>query len=236
MDWFPLVMSVVCPLVVAFPASAYSYSQKMKLESSLKRLAEAHEELEALHHRLVESARHDDMTGLLNRKAFIAEVDAVSARGLGGGMLLIDVDKFKDINDTHGHLAGDEALRAVAEVIVRCLNGTGIAGRLGGEEFGAFLPQASVQKVRSVAENVRRMVEEVESHPRATRKLTVSIGIAYSDACTGFSALMTVADQHLYEAKRDGRNRVAPLDGAVPKDLFSLSDIAPDGGKADQST
>jgi len=209
LDLFAAAMCVICPLVVAFPASAYTYNQKRRIAEAHEALEAAHRELAVMHRKLAERARRDDMTGLLNRSAFIAAVDKTRSTERRGSLILIDADNFKQINDTFGHLAGDRALVEIAEAIRGAAGKAPAIGRLGGEEFGVFA-NGSQMEAHLLAEEIRRSVEEVQFAPDggAPIPLTVSIGVVEARAGAGFSEIMSEADQRLYEAKRRGRNTV----------------------------
>lgn len=212
-----LVMSILCPLVIAFPASAYLFHQKRKLADALaaltmahKRLARAHAELAEAHARLSEKARHDDMTGLLNRESFLDALKTSRRRTDEGALLIIDADHFKRINDTHGHAQGDVALLMIAEAIRNGVREGDLVGRIGGEEFAAFLAGASEAEALLVAERIRLGVEALRFSPGEGKylPLSVSIGAARVSPHLSWSQMMREADSRLYEAKARGRNRV----------------------------
>jgi diguanylate cyclase (GGDEF)-like protein len=129
--------------------------------------------------------------------------------------VLLDLDHFKQVNDRHGHRAGDAVLCAFADVVRRRLRASDVFGRTGGEEFGLVLPATDAAGARWLVEAVRREVEalEVPAGDGSTQvkvKVTVSAGVAVADAASRLSGdrLYGQADQSLYEAKRAGRNRV----------------------------
>jgi diguanylate cyclase (GGDEF)-like protein len=125
-------------------------------------------------------------------------------------MLIIDADRFKYINDTHGHAQGDVALSMIAEAIRGGVRGGDIVGRIGGEEFAAFLAGASCEEALIVAERVRLGVEGLRFSPGDGKflPLSVSIGAARLRPHLSWSQTMREADRRLYEAKARGRNRV----------------------------
>jgi two-component system, cell cycle response regulator len=125
-------------------------------------------------------------------------------------MLLLDLDAFKQINDRHGHAAGDEALCHVTQALRRCLRPGDHLGRYGGEEFAVILPDTSAEEAERVAERLRAAVASLEPvwAPGAGR-VTLSGGIAFATpGRASFSQLMVRADQALYRAKNAGRNRI----------------------------
>ena len=160
-------------------------------------------------------AMRDPLTGLYNRRQLEESLhrEVLRARRLGGtvGVMAIDVDHFKRVNDTLGHEVGDRALRGVADELASCVREEDIACRAGGEEFVIILPGTGKTALRSRAEAVRRTIEQAQILAgEGTLKLTVSIGLAsfpaYGDSG---QAVLRAADVALYKAKAAGRNRVA---------------------------
>lgn len=160
------------------------------------------------------AADHDHLTGAPSRRAFfdMAERELARARrhGNGLGLLLLDADHFKRINDTYGHGVGDEVLRDLARRTRDEIRKVDYVARLGGEEFGVLLPDASFEAARDVAERLRvaldRSSQGVPAAPGAS--YTVSIGLAMLEKGEDFAGLMRRADAALYAAKEGGRNRV----------------------------
>ena len=166
----------------------------------------------------------DSLTGLHNRRYLSRHLDSLAAAALRNekplSLLMIDIDRFKSINDGHGHAAGDAILRAVADRLRRGVRDSDSVGRWGGEEFLIAMPDAPADVARVVAERLRRRVEaspvtvSVDGHETAI-PVTVSIGIASfrgeGDDC---EAMIGRADSRLYAAKRSGRNRVVGTDTA----------------------
>ena len=155
----------------------------------------------------------DGLSGMLNRRAFEEQVrNRLRSRDRPGVLIVCDVDHFKAINDTWGHQAGDEVLQTVAEILRTPIRHPGLSGRLGGEEFGVFLPDADLIDAIAVATRLRRAIA---SHDfmldGAPKRITASFGVA--DALVGddWEALYRHADRLLYESKRGGRNRVSSI-------------------------
>lgn len=154
-------------------------------------------------------SKTDPLTGLHNRRALVDRLQEELARaahfGMPLSMVMIDVDRFKEYNDTHGHLAGDRALVSLAELIRGQCRVPDSAARYGGEEFAVVLPNTTAAGGMVLAERFRRAVEEAawEGHP-----LTISVGVATMTGATA-DELIDAADQALYQAKAEGRNRVA---------------------------
>jgi diguanylate cyclase (GGDEF)-like protein len=159
-------------------------------------------------------AMRDPLTNLFNRRQLEESLhrEVLRARRIGApvGVMAIDVDHFKRVNDTLGHEVGDSALRAIAEELASCVREEDIACRAGGEEFVIILPGTGKTALRSRAEGVRKTIEQASiSAGEGTLKLTVSIGLAsfpsYGDSGP---AVLRAADVALYKAKAAGRNRV----------------------------
>ncbi|HYY41821.1 MAG TPA: diguanylate cyclase [Pyrinomonadaceae bacterium] len=158
-----------------------------------------------------EAAFTDHLTGLANRRRFERQLEREVARTRRYGrpfcLLLLDIDHFKHVNDTHGHDSGDEALRRLANTLQAGTRGIDIAARIGGEEFGIILTETDCLRGLEVAERLRQEVKE--THIPVAGHVTVSIGLAECTTAFGDAReLYTVADAALYEAKRAGRNRV----------------------------
>ena len=212
-----VLMTVLCPLVIAFPAGFYTLWQKKRIKEALSELTRAHDELAdahaqlaEAHSRLSEKSRHDDMTGLLNRETFFASLKQARRRTDAGVLLIVDADNFKFINDTYGHQDGDVALLLIAEAIAAAVRDGDLVGRIGGEEFGVFLNGIDAAEAMVVAERIRLSVEAIKFSPRESvyLPLSVSIGAARLRPHISWSDVMREADRRLYEAKRRGRNRV----------------------------
>ncbi len=164
----------------------------------------------------------DDLTGLYNLRSFesklLAIVSRAQARRTHVSMLVLDVDGLKGINDTHGHLAGAEAVREVGHIIAGTFTGSAVACRYGGDEFAIVLPDCEARASLAAAESLRKTVEGQQpvlaGRQFPAGALTVSIGIAIyvSDGARHpelvGEELFRAADHALYQAKRDGRNRV----------------------------
>ena len=155
----------------------------------------------------------DQLTGLYNRRGFIARIQTMLAPGdVVVGLILLDLDLFKSINDTHGHDVGDLVLMRLGRTMLQCLQSSDIAGRMGGEEFAIASPGADRGTLKILAERIRREVAacRLDDLMGEGARVTVSIGIVNSRSEPGgFEKLYRAADQALYAAKRDGRNRVS---------------------------
>lgn len=170
-------------------------------------------------------AATDGLTECLNRRAFIERVERRLAQTVvrpSGAMLVIDADHFKRINDRFGHQAGDRALALLADAIRRSVRAGDIVGRLGGEEFGVFLPGVSRFAAEAVAERLRGGVEAIAFAPEGcSYRLSVSIGGVVFDEPAQFESLFGQCDTRLYEAKQAGRNRVRLAGYVLPEGGFT---------------
>jgi two-component system cell cycle response regulator len=164
----------------------------------------------------IEMAITDALTGLHNRRYMETHigtlVEQAVVRGKPLTVLVLDIDYFKSINDTHGHDAGDEVLREFALRMRKSIRGIDLACRYGGEEF-VVMPETDVGVATMVAERLRRRIaSEPFAIQRGARAVQVTISIGIAGVTEGESAASATkrADQPLYRAKRDGRNRVVP--------------------------
>jgi diguanylate cyclase (GGDEF)-like protein len=164
---------------------------------------------------MFERTVRDTLTGLYHRTYFINQIGVLAERyassGIGLAVLMLDIDHFKQINDRHGHLAGDEVLRDVATVIRESTRAEDLVARYGGEEFVIALPVSLALRAVQRAEKIRLALARrtIAAGAHAIR-LTASVGLAFNPPgwFRNERALITAADQALYEAKAQGRNRV----------------------------
>lgn len=167
------------------------------------------------------AARHDSLTGVANRGAFLEGAERrlrrCEAEGMSFSLIMFDLDRFKEINDTFGHDVGDQVLRTFTETAQAVLRPNDLFGRYGGEEFTLALPGATIEAAYVIAERIRVRFSEqridVEGVPLAG---TVSAGVATAGAHPTLEAIIHAADQSMYRAKSLGRNRVerVPREGA----------------------
>lgn len=165
---------------------------------------------------LCELSLKDPLTGLANRRHFHSvldrAIDVVARSGEPALLLMVDIDHFKSINDTHGHVVGDKVLQSVAKCLAGCIRPMDTVARYGGEEFAVVLPNCLVSVGQVVAERIRQTVEALTLMvgPVACVRATISIGGAYAPEWVRSTAALWIerADNLLYRAKSEGRNRV----------------------------
>ncbi len=206
---------------------------RMRLRAA-RRILELHEELIRVREELRERATHDSLTRLWNREAICGilqrELDRVKRADVPLGIIMADIDYFKRINDTYGHLAGDAVLREAAhcmKMVVRPYDGI---GRYGGEEFLLVLPDCDEAGAVVLAERVRESIEaDAMVLAEGMVPITFSLGVATSKVAQEPEALIGAADTALYRAKNNGRNRV---ELATEADVVSKQEVLVKGSMA----
>jgi len=178
-------------------------------------------------HRLLS---HDDLTGLLSSRSFFSELRRESARAKAENrpfcVLMMDVDFFKNVNDTYGHLTGSKTLEEIGYCIMQNLRSGDVAARFGGEEFAAFLLDAEIGQALVAAERIRSEIETQafsvirQGKPSEKHHITISIGIAsFPNDSSDVIELVEMADSALYRAKREGRNRICAYRDLEPEEI-----------------
>jgi diguanylate cyclase (GGDEF)-like protein len=203
----------------------------------IARIAELEEELR-LAHDLVDQLRHDCVSGLLGRPTFeellVAGFGQTARAKFAGdekriGVIFIDTDHFKRVNDEYGHRVGDDVIAAVAGAIKSCTRSTDHAARWGGDEFAVLVGQADLMGLALLSERIRGTVENV-THPGVSFPVTVSVGFAIQSAeDTDPKDIVERADQALFSAKEAGRNRVGrPVLGPEELQMIEIIDCLRD--------
>jgi diguanylate cyclase (GGDEF)-like protein len=179
-----------------------------------------------MHAQLLAESRIDTKTGLLNVATWEREAEAEIARAVRTrsqlSVALMDIDHFKAVNDTYGHLVGDKALRAVTDALREQLRSYDLAGRFGGEEFAILLPQTRDDHALIIAERLRAHIADMsvpvgDGEAQDGIRLTVSVGIAsLNDTNRELTDLLAAADAALYRAKQTGRNKTQVADASAP--------------------
>lgn len=154
-------------------------------------------------------AMTDPLTALPNRRAFERGIAGLRPEDRSAALLLIDLDHFKMVNDTHGHAAGDYVLQQVSMILRANMRNRDLLSRVGGEELAVLLPGANTAEAQAIAERLRRAIETLEIHWEGqTIAITASFGVAVAMGSTPSKEMFVQADAALYAAKRGGRNRV----------------------------
>ncbi|HEY6010365.1 MAG TPA: diguanylate cyclase [Nitrospirota bacterium] len=194
--------------------NAFSEYQRSFLETLLNQVAMVVDN-SMMHQSILDLARNDGLTGLLNHRTFMEklaeEYKRIDRESRPFSILLMDIDKFKNVNDTYGHPVGDLAIKAVAQVLRETARTTDFVARYGGEEFTVGMVDTNSKGAEQMAERVRKRMEAtiVDRIGGKDLKITLSIGVASLNEDTNNPAdLVTMADKALYQATRTGRNRV----------------------------
>ncbi len=207
------IESIVAHLLVRTKSTQVSMGlMRQQIQESREEIAALRDRLE----RVTEEALTDPLTGLANRKGLS---NAIEAALMSEGMLkscpcvlMIDIDHFKKINDTYGHLLGDKVIKVVGETLKRQIKGKDTAARYGGEEFCVLLPETELRDAIKVADNIRATIENIKikrvNDQQEIGKVTISIGVAQYQLKEPIPDLIERADSALYQSKNEGRNRV----------------------------
>lgn len=213
---FAVAISASLSIVGAFPTFAYFYHQHLKITELNERLKQTNEELRMMYTHSKRDASVDNMTKLLNREHFFAAVRNRRRSIDYGSLLILDIDHFKSINDTYGHQVGDKALQSVAETMLFTLRDSDVLGRIGGEEFAAFLPSPKLEDAITAAERLRINIEalRIEVDEETSFSITASIGVGLAPKNDVMEDIFQRVDEALYVAKRSGRNRTQTVEAA----------------------
>lgn len=204
-------------IVRGLEAGADDYIIKPFYPDELKNRLKIGERIISLEEHILRMARTDYLTGLLNRRAFMermeGEISRAERENRGLGIVIADIDHFKEVNDCYGHQAGDQVLQEVARCLQRACRRYDFIGRYGGEEFIVGLPGADEDKTRLTAERIRTTIRQCRTilpERRGEVAVTVSLGVVALSPGQASSAdeLISVADTALYAAKNNGRDRV----------------------------
>ncbi len=199
-------LSAICGCLLVFPIMSRGLRERGKLQRMTESLSVRSLSLE-------HAAVTDGLTGLYNRRYFdeaLAEyLEAFGHIDKPIGMVILDLDHFKKVNDTHGHDVGDKVLRQVAECLQIFTRYHDVMARLGGEEFAILSPNITETQLYNLSDRIRQAVSELRiTNGNVTLKVTVSAGLAIWNGVESGEELYRRADKQLYEAKRQGRNRV----------------------------
>ncbi len=191
------------------------YEEELSLRIRMHlELREKIEKLKEANRKLKEASIKDFLTGLYNRRFFMNKLESellmAKREGLVLSFLMFDIDHFKKINDTFGHKVGDLVLKKFSEVLAKNSKEYYTVGRVGGEEFAVILPQTDLKEAFSFGEKIRKSVENLEIKEIFPEKITVSGGVASTKEISDFNEreIFIKADEKLYRAKKEGRNRI----------------------------
>ena len=207
--WYPFItMTIVyacIPMLIIYPILVGSITYNISLQ------------LHGQKELLMRLSRTDGLTGVFNRSYWEARAREEIVRSRRNqhplSLIIIDIDHFKRINDTHGHVTGDHVLKQLAQTLQQNLRETEILGRYGGEEFAIILPNTESSIAWNTGERLREIIEKTEFHDDPEQRelklnCTISLGVAaFSDGAGDFSSWIRAADSALYQAKSAGRNR-----------------------------
>ncbi len=231
-----LIAVVLCFLLYEARVLALRRGQQNLQEQVIVRTAELQEamsEARAAHQELQELATRDSMTRLWNRHQILNllgnEANRAEREGLSLCVLMLDVDHFKSVNDSKGHLAGDRVLQAVANVLIEQTRPYDCAGRYGGEEFVVFLCNCSLGNAVRRANMIRKAIADINTEWNGSpTPVTASFGVALHQSGRTLEAVLQEADEALYRAKQSGRNRVCTL-AEIKVEEPSSHDVLPAG-------
>lgn len=206
------VFALLCPLLI-------SYFLSRKFVRMSERSRNLHRNLSCAHEALKQVAERDPLTQALNRRGFLQRLELSRAID-PGWLLLLDIDRFKTINDRHGHETGDHVLHTIATLLLGAVRTDDCVGRLGGEEFAIFLPCADRETALVMAENIRQRIADATFTGRsgAIHGITISMGVAYLAPSLSIPDCLRMTDIALYQAKNSGRNRVVIEESSPPED------------------
>ncbi len=199
-------LGIACSVLLIYPTIKVGVAERSRLQDMTASLSIRSESLE-------QAALTDALTGLSNRRYFDDALDeylaAFSRIDKPLGMVILDLDHFKSVNDTYGHTVGDEVLRAVAFCLKDFTRYHDVVARLGGEEFAILSPNIAQSQLFELAERIRKAIAQIVVHAGgASINVTVSAGLAIWDGKETGEGLYSRADKQLYAAKRNGRNQV----------------------------
>ena len=212
--WFELLAGFAALAAVAALVRSRTAMLRLRQAELERQVDERTADLSAANDQLLEMATTDPLTGCANRRHFVERAGALIAltqrQATPLTLVLLDLDYFKTINDTHGHPAGDAMLSMIGTLMRDLIRSTDLLGRLGGEEFALLMPNTSGSGAAQLADRLRGAIEQAELTVGGARlRITASLGMAVRHPGEGFDALYARADAALYAAKTAGRNRIS---------------------------
>ncbi len=210
-------------LLVTFDDMTAIEANNRDLQDALRLLKHTQASIQQKNQELEALATQDPLTGVNNRRALLQRLASDFARAMREdrplSVIMVDIDHFKSINDTFGHVVGDDCIRVVANTLAAHCREYDLVGRYGGEEFVVVLPDLTAKQAHEVAERMRlQIADAAESEDLPLQAMTASLGVACTDSMPDdYMALIDHADQALYAAKQGGRNRSMVFDARVTK-------------------
>ena len=210
-------------LLVTFDDMTAIEANNRDLQDALRLLKHTQASIQQKNQELEALATQDPLTGVNNRRALLQRLSSDFARAMREdrplSVIMVDIDHFKSINDTFGHVVGDDCIRVVANTLAAHCREYDLVGRYGGEEFVVVLPDLTAKQAHEVAERMRlQIADAAESEDLPLQAMTASLGVACTDTMPDdYMALIDHADQALYAAKQGGRNRSMVFDARVTK-------------------
>lgn len=210
---FFLLLIVVITYLYEKTMVKINESLEDKVKRRTKQINNTLKELESLNMKLYDLAHTDHLTQIKNRRSFFlfskTKYDDIQKKHDQAAVIMIDIDDFKTINDTYGHDFGDRVLKAFASCISNNLSDSNVFGRLGGEEFAIFIPNANSKLAFEKAEMLRKKIESLKlTHDHKEVKITASFGVSDNIDTKNIDDMIRKADKQLYSAKESGKNRV----------------------------
>ena len=207
--WNSLAFAFLVPWMIAAPLGWILAKQNERLVKMTDRLRKTKAQLRETNRKLEHKANIDGLTGLVSREHFMKLFEERHKSSATSIFMIIDADHFKKINDGYGHLVGDKALILLASAFKRLQRKGDLVGRIGGEEFGLFLPDTSEAEGEVIAEMIRREIESTRFEPQegAAYPMTVSMGLTTTGPFDDRARVLRDADTALFEAKKRGRNQ-----------------------------
>lgn len=208
--WPAINMALLIPWAITIPLGLHMSKQRFKLVGLTNRLTEAQSKLRDANKALERRANFDGMTGLLSRDSFFHQLERLRVAEQANVLMIVDVDHFKKINDNFGHPVGDQALILLGKVFRKTLRQQDLVGRIGGEEFGIFLPDTSAPEGQIIGEIIRHEIENTVFQPFENMRHVITVSIGVTDVAPHHqrASMLGNADTALFTAKRRGRNQV----------------------------
>ena len=202
-DGITVAVRIVLPFIVAIPLGLIWFSKLEKLETNYRDLLRKT-------NALMKVAGTDPLTGLRNRRSFTEQFDIARSHGVDGTFIIADLDYLKQINDRHGHLAGDDAIVAAATALYKVLGDDALIARIGGDEFCSFLPSRRYEEIGELVSKINRAATEEFVLLSGLKDVTISMSVGKQRCTAGqtFRDIIAQSDHNLYTQKRSRPDKV----------------------------